>query len=366
LTAMQRAIDAKNPFELVILDVMMPDMDGFEVAEHIRQNRAFARATIMMLTSGNQHGESGRCRELGVEGYLIKPVQKDELLQAIVKALRISMIQQNTPVPVKPAAIVGNQVWKILLAEDNLVNQKLAVRMLEKLGHQITVVGNGKAALVALEEQTFDLALMDVQMPEMGGFEATGIVRQREKGSDRHLPIIAMTAHAMKGDRERCLEAGMDGYLAKPVQSKELQETIAATMSGTAPAKSASANGIPAGNAIDKAAVMARMGNDLAFLKEIVELFHADCPGQLATILAAIERGDALGLQGASHILKGSVSNFFAPAAVEAALRLETAGQSGDLTGAEEYYTDLKHAIEAVQDSLELLIEESDSSVPIA
>ena len=364
LAAMQSALAAKRPFELIILDVMMPDMDGFEVAARIRENRAFARSTIMMLTSGNQRGEGARSRDLGVQGYLVKPVQKDELLQAIVRALRLSMYQERKPNPVKLDLAAGGQSWNILLAEDNLVNQKLAVRMLEKLGHRVTVVGNGKEALAALERQTFDLAFMDVQMPEMGGFEATGIVREQEKKSGRRLPIVAMTAHAMKGDRERCLEAGMDGYLAKPVQAKELHEAIVAAVSGISQAKPLPATEKAAHTILNKAALLARIDNDAGFLKELVALFKADSPRQLAAIRDAIAKGDGPAVQRASHTLKGSVSNFFAPVAVAAALCLESAGQSGNLAGAEGHYADLACAINEVEEALDQLVKELVSSVP--
>ncbi len=159
--------------------------------------------------------------------YLVKPVQQAELLSTIVQALGISIERNAHSLAVGPRPMPQqSQALKILLAEDNAINQKVAVRMLEKLGHQVTVANNGQHVLLALEKHAFDVVLMDVQMPEMGGFEATGIIRKSELGSGSHLPIIAMTAHAMKGDRERCLEAGMDGYVAKPMQAKEIQEAM--------------------------------------------------------------------------------------------------------------------------------------------
>jgi CheY-like chemotaxis protein len=163
---------------------------------------------------------------LGITSYLPKPCKQSELLTGLVKALRISFAGEPRPKNIDNAPARNNSGLRVLLAEDNAVNQRLAIRLLEKQGHHTTVVDNGKQAVAALERETFDLVLMDVQMPEMDGFEATSVIRAKEVGTDRHIPIIAMTAHAMKGDRERCLESGMDAYVAKPVRSRELKEAM--------------------------------------------------------------------------------------------------------------------------------------------
>ena len=215
-------------FPLIVLDAQMPEMDGFALAECIKRNPEWGTATIMMLSSSGQRGDAKRCREIGVAAYLTKPVRQGELLDAILTALGSRQIKEAPPVLVTRHSLRENSHHlRILLVEDNAVNQVLAVRLLEKRGHTVTVAGNGKEALAALEKDSFDLALMDVQMPEMDGFEATAAIREKEKMSGNHLPVVAMTAHAMAGDRERCLEAGMDDYITKPIRPQELTELLA-------------------------------------------------------------------------------------------------------------------------------------------
>jgi two-component system sensor histidine kinase/response regulator len=214
-------------------------MDGFELAGQIKRRqeaRTLPRATLLLLTSAGQAGDAARCRDLGIKAHLMKPIKQSELLATILAALgtapRRDMGMGAAPLALEsaaPSAAVGDgpRPLRILLAEDNPINQKLAVRLLQKQGYAVAVVEDGKEALAALERESFDVVLMDVQMPEMDGLETTGHIRAREQGTGRHVPVIAMTAHAMKGDRERCLQAGMDGYISKPVQPAELFEAIA-------------------------------------------------------------------------------------------------------------------------------------------
>ncbi|MGO9273685.1 MAG: response regulator [Terriglobia bacterium] len=226
--ALECVKQAENPFALILTDVNMPDMDGFTLVEQLRQGCNLAAKTkIIMLTSAGQRGDAARCRELGVAAYLIKPFGQSELFDAIVRVLGAGESHSA------PATLVtrhslreGKRRLHVLLAEDNAVNQKLAARLLEKHGHHVTVTSNGREALVALDQESFDVVLMDVQMPEMDGFEATAAIRAREQSTGRHLPIVAMTAHAMQGDQERCLAAGMDGYIAKPIKAQELIDLL--------------------------------------------------------------------------------------------------------------------------------------------
>ena len=208
----------------------MPDMDGFSVAEEIKKDPELAGATLLMLTSAGQQGDGARCRALGIAAYLMKPISQTELLEAILAVLGMpSDGPDRLHVVTRHSLRESRRKLRILLAEDNKVNQLVAARLLEKRGHTVVIAGNGREALAALDEPGsggFDLILMDVQMPDMDGFEATGIIRAREKSSGAHLPIIAMTAHAMKGDEERCLAAGMDGYVSKPIQVEQLFATI--------------------------------------------------------------------------------------------------------------------------------------------
>jgi len=227
ITALREAQGLGSIFPLILLDAQMPEMDGFALAECIKRNPDWRAATIMMLSSAGQRGDARRCRELGVAAYLTKPVRQGELLDAILTALGTRPIKEAPPVLVTRHSLRENSNHlRILLVEDNAVNQVLALRLLEKRGHTVAVAGNGKEALTALEKQSFDLVLMDVQMPEMDGFEATIAIREKEKTSGNHVPIIAMTAHAMVGDKERCLEAGMDDYISKPIRPEELNDFL--------------------------------------------------------------------------------------------------------------------------------------------
>jgi PAS domain S-box-containing protein len=230
MISLEKALGAGVPFPLVLVDANMPEVDGFALVEQIRRNPGLAGAIIMMLTSASQSGDAARCRELGVARYLIKPIGQSELLDAILQAVG-GKPQADAPAA-RPSTHdplqEGPRGLRILLAEDNHVNQILAVHLLEKRGHHVQVAGDGREALEKLKTADFDLVLMDVQMPVMGGFEATAAVREWEKGTGRHIPILALTAHAVKGDRERCLAAGMDGYVAKPIHPEDLFEQMEA------------------------------------------------------------------------------------------------------------------------------------------
>ncbi len=242
LAALKQVREVNEPFEVILLDVNMPEIDGFQLAEEIRRTPAMERPLIIMLTSSGQRGDAARCRELGVAAYLTKPVQQSELHETLTTVLARRLLlkdetsldtelvtrhslRENRPDP--DASVLNTEErLNVLLAEDNLVNQKLAVRILEKRGHRVKVVDSGLAALEALEAELFDVIFMDVQMPEMDGLEATTKIRQKEQDDGTHVPIIAMTAHNMKGDRDRCLQAGMDGYISKPISPKELFEAL--------------------------------------------------------------------------------------------------------------------------------------------
>ena len=205
-------------------------MDGFTLAQRIKQDSAHSSPVILMLTSGDRPGDFARCREIGVAAYLLKPVKQSELFDAIVAALGVAIPEEEIA---EVSELVRSQPvrpLRILLAEDSHVNQRLAIGLLEKQQHTVFVANNGREAIAAWESEPFDLILMDVQMPEMDGFEATTLIRAREARLGQHLPIIAMTAHAMKGDRERCLECGMDDYISKPVRPRQLYETIESVM----------------------------------------------------------------------------------------------------------------------------------------
>jgi signal transduction histidine kinase/CheY-like chemotaxis protein/ligand-binding sensor domain-containing protein len=224
---LQEADRAGNAFALLLVDAQMPDMDGFTLVERVRQQVDLRKITIMMLTSAGQRGDAARCRKLGIAAYLVKPIVQSQLLDAIVNVLGTKAQHAGqAPLVTRHSLREGQRRLRVLLAEDNVVNQVLASRLLEKHGHTVVVASNGRKALDALEKEKFDLVVMDVSMPEMDGFEAAAAIRAREEGTESHIPIIAMTAHAMKGDRERCLAAGMDAYVSKPIQAGELFQAI--------------------------------------------------------------------------------------------------------------------------------------------
>jgi signal transduction histidine kinase/CheY-like chemotaxis protein len=229
LTQLSAALESGEPYRLVLTDMNMPGMDGFALVERIRQRPELSTATIMMLTSAGHRGDTARCHELGVSAYLLKPIRQSELREAIARALGAR--EQKGAIPLitryslhgarEPVASL-----RILIAEDNLVNQRLTTRLLEKRGHSVVVAGNGREALEALEKESFDLVFMDVQMPVMDGFEATAAIRKKEGSSGVRVPVVALTAHAMKGDQEKCRAGGMDGYLTKPIRPLELDEVL--------------------------------------------------------------------------------------------------------------------------------------------
>lgn len=228
LEKLSAAESAKDAFGLILTDMHMPRMDGFGLVGHLKKSGVFSTPTIMMLTSGGQRGDAARCEELGIAAYLTKPLRQAELREAIIRVL----YARGLAVPLVTRYSLPDKVslfksLRILLAEDNRVNQKIALRLLEKRGHHLVLAVNGKEALEALAQASFDLVLMDVHMPDMDGIEATIAIREKEKSTGLHQPVVAMTALAMKGDRERCLAAGMDGYLSKPIDLQQLDDLLA-------------------------------------------------------------------------------------------------------------------------------------------
>jgi two-component system sensor histidine kinase/response regulator len=339
LDALAAAARDGKPFRLVLLDAHMPGQDGFSVAEQIAARPELAGATIMMLTSSGQYGDAERCRQLRISAYLTKPVNAAELFDAVCSALHQTMslaapaaaaeAVASTPAAPAPAARRAAppvRRAKVLVAEDNIVNQRVALELLTRRGHAVTVTNNGREALDALERDTFDLVLMDLQMPEMGGLEATAAIRSREQETGAHLRIVAMTAHAMADDRERCFAAGMDGYLSKPIDKRMLFAVVEQGVSGGDPPSNAVAP-----LALDRAAVMERLGGDVDLFADVIGLFLEDCPARVAAIKAAIDEGDAVALSAAAHVLKGVAANLSAAGLFEAAQTLERLGAESRL-----------------------------------
>jgi PAS domain S-box-containing protein len=386
LAELCRAAEAGEPFPLHLLDGQMPGMDGFSLAARIKENPSLTGATVLMLSSSDPVGDAARCGALGIAAHLTKPIKPSDLLGALLTAAHPPAHPNARPAPpVQPYAVPACRRLRILLVEDNAVNQKLMVHLLEAQACKVVVAGNGREALTALRlpwswaegprvsgdapEPTnaaagryppaltpFDLILMDVQMPEMDGFEATGQIRDWEQKAGGHLPIIAMTAYAMKGDRGRCLEAGMDGYVAKPIQAHELWQTIADVLPPVVRAAPEKMEEV-----LDRAEALAEVGGNVQLLSEIAGLFLDDCPRLMHEIRDAIACRDALRLLRAAHTFKGSVGSFSAPKALAAVWRLERMGWAHDLAGAEEAQSALEHEIGRLEQALVGLAEGSAS-----
>ena len=375
LAELKRAAGAGEPFPLVLLDAVMPDLDGFAVAREIKHDPALAGATIMMLSSADGAGEPARCRELGIAVFLRKPVKQSELLDAVLKALggladhdHGHMVPDMVPEPetaILPPGVSAPAVphaLRVLVAEDNELNQELAASLLKKRGHVVVIAGNGKAALAAWEREPFDVILMDVQMPEMDGFAATEAIRAKERAKSGapvrpgRVPIIALTAHAMKGDRERRLAAGMDAYVSKPIRAAELFEAIGRLLSADVEATEERPDPEgPPGAVFDLDSALEFAGGDWELLRRIAHMFLNQCPKLLGEIHDAVVRGDAPALEHAAHTLKASVGSFGAQKAHQAAHRLEEMGRVGDLAGSKNAYPELEEAVVRLQEAVAAL-----------
>lgn len=338
LEAIQQAEGTESVFRLAIVDGCMPGMDGFELAGRIREIPGLSNTIIMMLTSAGQRGEGERCRKLGIAAYLLKPIRNTELQAAMLLALgrgegipnRDLVTRHNTPVQCRKL--------RILLAEDNPINQMVGVKMLEKMGHQPTIARDGREALAAMETASYDVVFMDVQMPEIDGLTATRKIREREEGTGSHIPIIAMTAHAMKGDRERCLQAGMDDYLNKPVSSAEIEEAIARVLGIELQTPRSEPQVQEKRAGWDRATALARVEGDEALLWELVQVFLEEVPGQLNSIQQGLAAADFEVIERTAHTLKGELVYLGLAETAEKAKALEQQGRERNLQAAAELF----------------------------
>jgi PAS domain S-box-containing protein len=354
LHLLRTSLQDGNPFPIVLLDAEMPGTDGFALAASIRRNRRLARTPIIMLISAGSTARrdaavAATTRKLGIRTCISKPVKQSDLLDAIIKTLA----SRRGAAATRPDLRLGKRTGavhdprpalRILLAEDNPVNRKLAVHLLKSRGYHVTVTANGREALRALDLNTFDAVLLDVQMPVMGGFEATAAIRAKEKGTGRRIPVVAITAHAMQGDREKCLAAGMDAYISKPIRAAELFKTLQdlspSVERGELPASAPSREEkLPE---FDQEALLSRVDGNTKLLRELVEIFLADSPKMLEGIRRAVSKGDADALRRATHTFRGSMSTFAARHAAEAAQKLETLAVERDIAGAREAFIEVK------------------------
>jgi PAS domain S-box-containing protein len=357
LAELTRAHAAGQPFCLLITDMQMPEMDGLTLSGEVRKNPAFGAIPILLLSSTGHPDEGVRVRQLTIAACLIKPVQPSELLDAILSAVSKPVgIQESSPA--KPnVSGEGMRAMKVLLAEDNAVNRKLATALLEKWGHAVVVAENGREVLEALERESVDLVLMDVQMPEMDGFHAIRAIRTKEKTTGAHLPIIALTAHAMQGDRERCLEVGADDYVSKPIRTSELlaaMDRLRNPQAGPRPAARPAADS-PVSRALDLAAALERVEGDRELLEELVRIFAGECPNNLAEIRRALDAADAPLLERLAHTMKGAAANLGAKRLSAAAFELEKQARSGGLKNAAELIDNLKREIDRLMPEIDSL-----------
>jgi PAS domain S-box-containing protein len=357
VTGLLSARTAGDPHQLILTDMHMPNMDGFGLIEKIRNIPAISTTAIMMLTSAGHRDDVRRCTELGITSYLLKPIRKWELLAAMVKALGDGESSAQPILIALPKPETPEQALRILLAEDSKVNQTVAIRTLEKMGHSVMVANNGCEALALLADYSFDLLLMDVQMPEMDGLTATKKIRDAERQGRPHTPIIALTAHAMKGDRERCLEGGMDGYVSKPILREELQEAISQVIksrshSGRIVTNEAKREKASSENSLgwDARLLLKRLGGDENLLSEVLVIFLGETPKKIEELGQAILRRDLEIIERIAHTLKGEVGYLGIPGASEKARGLEAMGRTNDLEHAPELFAAFESEMASILD----------------
>ena len=334
ISELKRASENSRPFDLVLTDAHMPEADGFELARQIQQNNVLCRSMVMMLTSGDRPNDIKRCSELGVSAYLVKPIKQSELLESILVAIggqsSITGSFEKTAIASRKSSFPKS----ILLAEDSLINQKLAIGLLEKWGHHVTVANDGHEAVHLSGTKTFDLVLMDVQMPELDGLDATRAIRRREQLTGVHLPILAMTAHAMKGDRERCLEAGMDDYLMKPIRADQLfqaLERIGAASVSSSNTQLESGQFRSESQLVDWDLARQAVNQDEELLNQVVEAFLEECPQLMTTLMESAKTGDVKRFQRAAHTLKSGLRMFGVQQLADDVEGLELTAKKGGL-----------------------------------
>jgi PAS domain S-box-containing protein len=384
LAELRRAQQAGTPFGLVVTDTGMPGMDGFTLAEEIARAGESAVPVVLLLSSLERQGDLSRCRALRNIAQVAKPVKRADLVKALRKLSGLAAMQDSASelsldeeiVDMGSGLTTGRRL-KILLVDDNQFNQMVAVLKLQKRGHAVTVTGSGSDALAALRREAFDLVLLDMQMPDMDGLEVTAAIRRGEQAAGGHVPIIAMTAHAQAEVRQRCLDGGMDGYVAKPVRDQELWQEIDRVLppqrEGEAPAEppgvetparqeprppAPNSDAAAGAQPLDREAALGRVGGNRDLLRQLVGVFREDCSRLIPDLRAALAAGAAAEVRRAAHTLKGMVAFFGAAAATGAATRLEVLAAAGSLTGADDEFNTLLQELERLQSALGSVCEE--------
>jgi len=397
LALMKRAFESGKPYRLLLLDLQMPGLDGFEIAERVKESPFGVNVKIILLTSLGEKGHAARCKEVDISGYLTKPVKQSEIFDAIMMALGHS-IEEKNPLITRHTIQDARRRLNILMAEDNVINQRLAMALLEARGHRVVLASNGREAVEAFERKAFDLILMDVQMPEMDGLEATRLIREREasdcglriadcglkdeiqipnskfqnyqstiasrQSSIKRIPIIAMTAHAMKGDREKCLAEGMDDYVSKPINPEKLFKVIDKVTHGLqnekkeAPFPPSKNNAGASKEVFDLSKALEVVAGKKELFQEIANLFLENLPLYMVQIQEGIVKGDANALEQAAHGLKGSVGNFGAKRSYEAAYLLEKLGRDGKTEEAGDVLTELEKELGVLEKEIKSTLQE--------
>jgi signal transduction histidine kinase/DNA-binding response OmpR family regulator len=360
MEAIRQAEASGSGFRIAIIDSYMPEMDGLQLAERIKQNPRLAGSIVIMMTSDDGCGQVERGSGMGTAVYLQKPIRQSELLSAILIALGQPSPGSGPGSVTRYSPTKTSIQLRILVAEDNRVNQRVVVRMLEKMGHLPAIAHNGREALSMLDAGTFDLVFMDVQMPEIGGLTATRKIRDNEMQTGNHIPIIAMTAHAMKGDKERCLEAGMDAYISKPVTSQRIAETIAEVFQVEAQAQVISISP-PLPDALpiwDRSKALERVDGDEPLLRELVEIFLRESPKQIASLQQAIETADLEEIQKIAHTLNGELGYLGMADAAQKAKDLEHLGHERTLQLAADLFPTFEAGVSAVAAAMQDMLEE--------
>src|SRR5213595_1438813 len=352
LAALRRAAAAGSPFDLAILDAQMPDQDGFELAAAVRADPDLVATKLLILTSAGQRGDGERCRQMGIQAYLTKPIARADLIEAVGTVLAEAPPAGAAPVLITRHSIAESRhALQILLAEDNPVNQQVAMAMLVKRGHQVDVVSNGREAVDAVGARKYDVVLMDIQMPEMDGFAAADGIRALPQG--RALPIIALTAHALSGERERCLARGMTGYLAKPFKAHELFAVVEGRGADGAEAAA------PAPPPVDVAAFRRTMEEAGAAeaVDGILATFIETLPQRLDALAAATAGDTAEPIERAAHAFKSAAATIGAHRLAQLLDDMEASARSGDVARAQSALPNVRREALTVLDHVRLAVD---------
>jgi CheY-like chemotaxis protein len=349
LVELEKAVATDRPFGLMLLDGRMPFMDGYGVLGMIRATPSLAATPVLMLVSAVEPGDLARFRDLGVLGHLTKPIRSTDLLNLIL--MMVGSPRARKAGREEPGAHVISRTLRILLVDDNRVNQVLAMELLTGRGHSVTVAGKGREALALHERERFDVVLMDVQMPDIDGLEVTSAIREREKAGAPRTPIVAMTAHAMTGDRERFLAAGMDEYVSKPIRADDLLDAIDRVVGP-------SGDGAGDRPVLDRSAALAKVRNRPSLLRDLIRIFLEDAPKYLAEMRQGLASRDRATLSRAGHTLKGSSVYLGAESVTRQAAEIESLGRDGRFEEAERAVAGLEPDLTRLRKELESFLAE--------